>query len=435
LSTVTPNFNWPVPTSTDLVKDGATAIEALGDSIDASLVDLKGGTSGQVLSKNSNTDMDFVWVTSDDANAIQNTIVDAKGDLITATAADTPARLAVGSNGETLVADSSTSVGIRYQTGVNLNGIINGAMDIWQRGTSFVSTGNIVYTADRWASFRAALGQTVSRQTASLEGFQYSLRSQRDSGNTAVNPNYIFYSMETNDSVRYANKAVTLSFWAKAGANYSSASSALTLQWTTGTGTDQIILNGYTGANNIASTTATLTTSWQRFSYTGTAASNTNEMGVLFASVPVGTAGANDWFEITGVQVEFGSVATNFKRAGGGTIQGELAACQRYYWRSTANANNNQVYGGGYAPGTTVIVAPFSLPVQMRTAPTVIGYANIYVTDETTNFTPSAVVANSRTSVNILQIQPTVTGATAFRPYLVVANGTAGSFIDASAEL
>jgi hypothetical protein len=63
MATVTPNFNWPVPTSTDLVKDGATAIEALGDSIDASLLDLKGGTTGQVLSKNSNTDMDFTWVT------------------------------------------------------------------------------------------------------------------------------------------------------------------------------------------------------------------------------------------------------------------------------------------------------------------------------------------------------------------------------------
>jgi hypothetical protein len=63
MATTTPNFSWPVPTSTDLVKDGATAIEALGDSIDASLVDLKGGTSGQVLAKNSGTDMDFIWVT------------------------------------------------------------------------------------------------------------------------------------------------------------------------------------------------------------------------------------------------------------------------------------------------------------------------------------------------------------------------------------
>ena len=63
MATTTPNFGWSVPTSTDLVKDGATAIETLGDAIDASLVDLKGGTSGQVLAKNSNTDMDFTWTT------------------------------------------------------------------------------------------------------------------------------------------------------------------------------------------------------------------------------------------------------------------------------------------------------------------------------------------------------------------------------------
>jgi hypothetical protein len=61
MATTTPNFGWSVPTSTDLVKDGATAIETLGDSIDSSLVDLKGGTTGQYLKKNSDTDMDFVW--------------------------------------------------------------------------------------------------------------------------------------------------------------------------------------------------------------------------------------------------------------------------------------------------------------------------------------------------------------------------------------
>ena len=65
MATTTPNFGWSVPTSTDLVKDGATAIETLGDAIDASLVDLKGGTTGQVLSKNSNTDMDFNWIAND----------------------------------------------------------------------------------------------------------------------------------------------------------------------------------------------------------------------------------------------------------------------------------------------------------------------------------------------------------------------------------
>jgi hypothetical protein len=114
MATTTPNFGWTVPTSTDLVKDGATAIETLGDSIDASFVGLKGGTTGQVLSKTSGTDLAFTWVAQDDSNAIQNAIVDAKGDIIAATANDTPARLAVGANDTVLTADSSTATGLKW---------------------------------------------------------------------------------------------------------------------------------------------------------------------------------------------------------------------------------------------------------------------------------------------------------------------------------
>lgn len=57
----TTNFGWETPDDTDLVKDGAAAIRTLGSAIDTSMVDLKGGTTGQILSKNSSTDMDFLW--------------------------------------------------------------------------------------------------------------------------------------------------------------------------------------------------------------------------------------------------------------------------------------------------------------------------------------------------------------------------------------
>jgi hypothetical protein len=108
----TTNFGWTTPADTDLVKDGAAAIRTLGNGIDTSLLDLKGGTTNQVLAKNSNTDLDFKWVA--DATGIPATIFDAKGDIIAATAADTADRLAVGTNGQVLTADSTTATGLKW---------------------------------------------------------------------------------------------------------------------------------------------------------------------------------------------------------------------------------------------------------------------------------------------------------------------------------
>ena len=98
----TTNFGWETPDDTDLVKDGAAAIRTLGSAIDTSLVDLKGGTTGQVLSKASGTDMDFTWVAQDDSNAIQNALLTTTGDTIYASGASTPARLGIGTSGQVL---------------------------------------------------------------------------------------------------------------------------------------------------------------------------------------------------------------------------------------------------------------------------------------------------------------------------------------------
>jgi len=131
----TTNYNWETPDDTDLVKDGAAAIRTLGSSVDTTTKALNPsttlgdieyrsatantntrlaiGSTGQVLTVSGGVP---TWATSDDANAIQNAIVDAKGDLISATAADTPARLAVGANGTVLTADSAEATGLKWAT-------------------------------------------------------------------------------------------------------------------------------------------------------------------------------------------------------------------------------------------------------------------------------------------------------------------------------
>ena len=113
MSNPTSNFGWQMPTSTDLVTDLPADFEVFGQAVDTSLADLKGGTTGQLLSKASNTDMDFTWTSS---SGISATIVDAKGDLIAATAADTVSRLAVGTNGQLLTADSTAATGLAWTT-------------------------------------------------------------------------------------------------------------------------------------------------------------------------------------------------------------------------------------------------------------------------------------------------------------------------------
>lgn len=98
----TSNFGWQMPTNTDLVKDLPADFEVFGQAVDTSLMDLKGGTTGQVLSKASNTDMDFTWVAQDDSNAIQNALLTTTGDTIYASGASTPARLGIGTTGQVL---------------------------------------------------------------------------------------------------------------------------------------------------------------------------------------------------------------------------------------------------------------------------------------------------------------------------------------------
>lgn len=95
----TTNFGWETPDDTDLVKDGAAAIRTALGGVDTSFVDLKGGTTGQVLKKATNTDLDFVW--SADSAGMTNPMT-TTGDVIYSSSGSTPARLGIGTNGQVL---------------------------------------------------------------------------------------------------------------------------------------------------------------------------------------------------------------------------------------------------------------------------------------------------------------------------------------------
>lgn len=245
------------------------------------------------------------------------------------------------------------------------NSIINGNMLIWQRGTSSTGSGATAFTADRWNQFRGlgASGITVSRQSASLTGFQYCARVQRDSGNTGTAAFYFVQNFESVTSIPYAGKTVTLSFYARAGANYSAASSILRATIETQTGAESFYYNIGDGAATtlIATNNAVLTTSWTRYTLTATVPSNATQIFTAFKFIPVGTAGANDYFEVTGVQLEEGSVATPFERRFIGT---ELDLCRRYF----------QLLGGarGVATSSTDVLLTLPLNPPMRVSPVVL---------------------------------------------------------------
>jgi len=212
------------------------------------------------------------------------------------------------------------------------NYLLNGAFDVWTRGTSIsLAASANAFTADKWyaSSQGANTAITISRQTTgdttNLPNIQYCARVQRNSGQTGTSNILFVNSFETISSIPLAGKTVTLSFYARAGANYSASSLYLVSTIISGTGTDQNrALVGYTGEVSTSSG-ATLTTTWQRFVVTGTVSATTTEVAAYFSYGPTGTAGTNDYFEVTGVQLEVGSVATLFNRSGG-SLQAETSA-------------------------------------------------------------------------------------------------------------
>jgi len=378
---------------------------------------------------------------------IPNTLVDAKGDILTATADNVPARLAKGADGTVLVSDSTTSTGLAWQPYAaqqagGKNAIINGAFDIWQRGTTFTS-GTQLYTADRWPISPNGGTMTISRVNSELAGFRYAMRVQRPQGGTTTAQIYLGQGLVTEDVIHMQGKQVTISFYARAGANYSSAGSLLYVGANYGTGSGGYVYAPLTNDVNLFQASFTLTTSWQRFSYTFNMPSNMTEFRFYPYYTQSGTAGASDYYDMTGWQLELGPVATTFSRYGG-NIQGELAACQRYYFRVNAFATSSYaIFGAGAGNSTTQARTIVPFPVTMRVKPTSIDYPTVGSNfaiigyDDTINVAPTAAAldTNQSDTQSGYILWTAASGVVASRPLVVRGQATTNAYLGFNAEL
>jgi len=314
------------------------------------------------------------------------------------------------------------------------NKVINGDFGIWQRGTSFSL--NTEYTADRWTMLWDGSGATrlITRQsftpgTAPVSGYegQYFLRfAQSVAGSSST---YNVLNQRIEDVRTFAGQTVTFSFWAKASASISMATPPA-LNQNFGSGGSSTVYPGFTG------TAPALTTSWQRFSFTTTVPSVAGKTIGAGSYLEIGfNMPLNTTFtiDIWGVQLEYGSKATPFETATG-TIQGELAACQRYYWRYT-NSSDYKCYGTGIYESTTLANVFIQNPVSMRVAPTSIDFANVLLYDGASGQTITGIVFNTSGQFGST-IKPSIaSGGTVSRAcQLLTANGSV-AYLGFNAEL
>jgi uncharacterized membrane protein YjjB (DUF3815 family) len=322
------------------------------------------------------------------------------------------------------------------------NKIINGDFAINQRNFTS-STANNGYGFDRFymeynVGTTTYSAQTFTPGTAPVAGYE-SQNFARLVTTGQTGSCYSVFGQKIEDVRTLVGQTITISFWAKAGSGTPKIGAGLTQIFGSGGSTLNLI---------VPFSTTTITTSWARYSFTMNVASisgktlgaNSNLAAyVILADNAVlgsGVGAQNNTFDIWGMQVEAGSVATPFTTATG-TIQGELAACQRYYFRQVGEASFGN-FGIAIAGATTGALGDMVLPVKMRAIPSSIDYAGIRLLDPGINaYTASSLAINTNfTNTQHLTFDLTMGSGVLSqgKSYFIQAT-LAGNYIGCSAEL
>jgi len=336
---------------------------------------------------------------------------------------------------EGFTALSNGTAGLSYQP-ISHNYIINGAFDIWQRGTAqkFLQSGE--YAADRWTPnlFQQNVVERVTLTAAAEPPTAYALRSSSSSvaqsgGGTRMR---IGQKVESVNTYLLRGKQVTLSFWVRFSNSSFTASAGdfgdfrFVLGYNTTT-TDGSTVSTFPDSQNEAFiTSGSFPTTFTRYSLTATVPSNANNVLAYFSMSTLGntTNIGDEWYEITGVQIEAGSIATPFKR-NANSIAGEKLACQRYYL--AFDGNNNSARGFGWTQSTTELRAIIPTPVTMRVTPTIsLDDGGIYAGG---NFSSLGTISAQALVGNGVQFNAVVSGVSNFQAATLKADNT--SYLDA----
>lgn len=365
---------------------------------------------------------------------------------------------------QTAVWDGSSWVGLERSRDRNV--IINGAMQVAQRGTStagIISDG--YYTADRWHGAASGLGtwtQSVENDAPTGSGFRKSLKMLCTTANaspTGTNNLAVVTFLEGQNLQQFLKgtasaKQFALSFWVKSNVTGTYVaelfdvdnSRQTALQYTISTSATWekktlIFASDTTGVfdnDNARSlqvtlwlgagsglTSGTLQTTWATNTTANRAVGQTN-----LASA------TNNYWQVTGVQLEAGAVATPFEFEDIGVT---LVKCQRYYQRISPALAYGSFGGFGAAGSSTGADFDFVLPVQMRVTPTAIDVsAQTHFAGSTSNVTygaTSIAIQGATANKSVMSITlggMTVTAGTSMR---MLANNTSSAYLGFSSEL
>ena len=306
----------------------------------------------------------------------------------------------------------------------------------WQRGTVQAAdiTNTVTYMADRFFTVGGASSAIDWSKQADtgIAGFSQALRWQRKSANTDTAKISMGQVLETADSIRCQGQTVTLSFYVKCGANFLASSANFTAAIVSGTGTDQsaanLVAGSWTNQATVASQAVAPTTTDQLVVITGTVPANATQLGVLLNYTPSGTAGANEWLQFKGFQLEIGG-PTPFEHR---DAQVELEICQRYCWVINEPAAG-VIVGAGMNTTANIQIFYLATPVQLRVAPTVtVVAAGTFKTNQASTATATTITAGTTHTPNAISINGNSAG-TQGQATLLQGGGGAGIVV-ASAD-